>query len=124
MNYSSSGYPSSYQVKDVSQYASGQPIHDNEHLPQIARLIQDVINEAVPPMVEKIAAAKCQEIMRRVVPSMIEAMRTDITTIVNIAFEQGAAIWSDSRTQTYISDNIMKAVEERLNDIVISIDLL
>ena len=74
-------------------------------------------------MIKEIAADTCQEIMRRVVPSMIDAMRADVTTIVSIAFEQGAEIWSDSRTQAYISDAIMRKVEERLNNIVINMDL-
>lgn len=97
---------------------TGNPTHDLEHVPEIQRMINETINNIVPLMINE----EVKKTMRAIIPSMIDALRVDITTIVSIAFEQGAEIWKDSRTQTYISNEILKRVEARLNDIALTID--
>lgn len=69
-------------------------------------------------MAEKKITALIPEIQRSAYVSayndMVNALSFDVTTAVSVAFENGARIFYDSKTQKVIADAVMREVRKRL----------
>jgi Skp family chaperone for outer membrane proteins len=46
---------------------------------------------------------------------LLEALSFDITSAVNIGFENGESIFKDKKTQKMVADSLMREIRKRLN---------
>lgn len=94
---------------------SGNPTHDLEHIPEIQRMINETIKNVVPQMIDE----KCGEMVR----AMIGALEYDVRTCVDIAFNDASDIFHSEKARQFVSDSIVRQIENRLNEYDFSIDL-
>lgn len=107
---------------DISKYEEeGQPYHNHYHLPKIKMMIEDYVDMRVPQILKEEVPKICADTMRKIVPQLMGAIQTDITSIVKIGFDNARDIWEDSRTQEYVSRKIIDELEKRLQDITYNI---
>ena len=77
---------------------------------QIAEQIaQQKIAEAIPE-IQKAA-------YQQAYGNLIEALSFDVTSAVNIGFENAETIFNDSKTQKIVAESIMREIRKQLNRI-------
>lgn len=124
MNYTASGVPSSYQGVELSQYeTAGNPWHNQYHLPQISKMIQDSINNNVPQMIRDEAQPMIERACREMARTMIGAITYDIRTCVDLSFDDADDIFHSEKARKFVSDTIVRRIEARLKEYDFSIDL-
>lgn len=113
INVSPNGTPTSFTGYIPKQ--SGNPTHDLEHIPEIQRMINESINQQVPPMIKKC----CEDTVR----AMIGAIEYDVKTCVDISFEDGGDIFYSEKARKFVSDHITNELISRLDNMDIEIHI-
>lgn len=83
--------------------------HSAEHRAEMERIAQQKIMEMIPE-IQKAAYISAYN-------DIVNALSFDVTTAISVAFENGAQIFYDSRTQKVIADAVMREVRKGLNQI-------
>lgn len=114
-----SQYPSSYHgARSGGNLCSrgsqdGHGGYSTEHRAEMeeiaARIAQQKIMEMIPE-IQKAAYISAYN-------DIVSALSFDVTTAVSVAFENGAQIFYDSRTQKIIADAVMREVRKGLSQI-------
>ena len=114
-----SQYPSSYHGARSGGNLCGRGSQDGhggysaEHRAEMeeiaARIAQQKILEMIPE-IQKAAYISAYN-------DIVSALSFDVTTAVSVAFENGAQIFYDSRTQKIIADAVMREVSKGLKQI-------
>ena len=112
-------YPSSYIGAQSNGNLCGRGSQDGhggrsaEHraeMEQIAEVItQKKITEMIPDIYKSAYINAYND--------MVNALSFDVTTAVSVAFENGAQIFYDSKTQKVIADAVMREVRKGLSNI-------
>ena len=84
-----------------------------QHHAEMREESMKAIQEVVPSMVEEICVRTWNEALER----LLGAIEYDITTCVNIAFENGEDIFKSEKAKKYISNAVMKAIKSELKSI-------
>ena len=95
------------------------PIHVSQHVPEMHEIAVEEIERLVPNMIQR----ECVRYINIAIKEMIGALRYDIETTIEIAFKDLGTLYKDKKTQKYISDTVMRAIENRLNNITIKMEL-
>ena len=75
---------------------------------QIAeQIVQNRIAEVIPE-VRRAATEKAYS-------NLLEALSFDVTSAVNIGFENGESIFRDSKTQKVVADAVMREIRKQLS---------
>ena len=79
---------------------------------QIAeQIVQQRINEIIPE-IQQAAYSKAYN-------DIVNALSFDVTSAVNIAFENGESIFRDSKTQKVVADAVMREIRRMLSDSIL-----
>ena len=82
-----------------------------EHREEMRQIAEAAIKELVPNMAMQIYADTIQD--------MLNALRYDIETIVNISFDDAHDIFTSKRVRKYVSDKITREVIEHIDNMKI-----
>lgn len=84
--------------------------HGEEHRQEMAQIAEQVANQRIVEAIPEIQKAAYQQAYG----NLIKALSFDVVSAVNIAFENGASIFYDSKTQTVIADAVMNELRKQL----------
>lgn len=119
-------FPTSYTGTPRSAY-TGNPIHDQEHIPMIYQMICDEIQRQVPIMIEaevrKIVPQMAKELYMQSIDAMMSALTYDIETCVQISFSDMSDMFSSSKARKFVSDAIIREIRKSIGKMKFNIDL-
>lgn len=92
---------------NTSRTQDGHGGRAEEHRDEMRRVAKEMIEELVPPIARQIYAETIQ--------SILDALRYDIETVVNISFDDAHDIFTSKRVRKYVSDRITREVIRRLS---------
>ena len=81
--------------------------HAREHHEEMRAIAQEEIRKAIPE-IERHAYEKA-------INDLLEALRADVTAIVNIALETGENIFHDSRTRQALYNHVYNEIKKNLD---------
>ena len=87
--------------------------HSAEHRAEMEQIAAQIAERKIAEMLPEIQRAAYISAYNDVV----NALSFDVTTAVSVAFENGAQIFYDSRTQKIIADAVMREVRKGLSQI-------
>lgn len=119
MNYSSSGSFGSYGIdangkwywkRNANDGHGGNALEHRREMTYIAeQVVQQKLNEAIPE-IQRQATEQAYN-------NLLEALSFDVTSAVNIGFENGESIFKDKKTQKVVAEAVMKEVRKQLKNI-------
>ena len=119
-------FPTSYTGTPRSMY-SGNPIHDQEHIPMIYQMICDEIQRQVPQMIEaevqRIVPQMAKELYMQSIDAMMSALTYDIETVVQISMNDMSSMFSSSKARKYVSDAILREIRKSIGKMKFNIEL-
>ena len=89
--------------------------HAQEHREEMAQIVQQVVIQTVPPMVEEIFAKLWNEAAER----LIGAIEWDIQEVVSVAFDDMGEVFHSEKFRKVISSKIMEAIKKNIKGITI-----
>ena len=84
-----------------------------EHRREMMQIAEQIAQQKIAEAIPEIQKAAYQQAYG----NLIEALSFDVTSAVNIGFENGEKIFSDSKTQKIIADAVMREVCKQLKGI-------
>ena len=93
--------------------ADGHGGHSAEHRAEMEQIAEQIAQRKIAEMIPEIQRAAYVSAYN----NLIGALEFDITSAVSVAFENGAQIFYDSRTQKIIADAVMREVRKGLSQI-------
>lgn len=87
--------------------------HSAEHRAEMEQIAEQIAERKIAEMIPEIQKAAYVNAYN----DIVGALDFDVTTAVSVAFENGAQIFYDSRTQKVIADAVMSKVRKGLNQI-------
>lgn len=90
-----------------SSTQDGHGGHAREHHEEMRQIAQEEIKKAIPDIE--------RQAYERAINDLLEALRADITTIVDIALESGESIFHDSRTRQALYNHVYNEIKKNLN---------
>ena len=87
--------------------------HSAEHRAEMEQIAERIAQQKIMEMIPEIQKAAYISAYN----DIVSALSFDVTTAVSVAFENGAQIFYDSRTQKIIADAVMREVRKGLSQI-------
>ena len=84
--------------------------HSEMHHREIEEIADAIVQKRIAEMIPEIQRAATEQAYNNI----LDALSFDVTSAVNIGFENGEAIFRDSKTQKVIADAVMKEVRKQL----------
>ena len=84
--------------------------HGPEHRREMEEIAEAVLQRRIAELIPEIQRAATEQAYS----NLLEALSFDVTSAVNIGFENGEAIFRDSKTQKVIADAVMREVRKQL----------
>ena len=84
--------------------------HGPEHRREMEEIAEAVLERRIAELIPEIQRAATEQAYS----NLLEALSFDVTSAVNIGFENGEAIFRDSKTQKVIADAVMREVRKQL----------
>ena len=84
--------------------------HGPEHRREMEEIADAIAQKRITEMIPEIQRAATEQAYN----NLLEALSFDVTSAVNIGFENGKSIFNDSKTQKVIADAVMKEVRKQL----------
>ena len=84
-----------------------------EHRREMAQIAEQIVQQRIADIIPEIQRAATEKAYN----NLLEALSFDVTSAVNIGFENGEKIFSDSKTQKIIADAVMREVRKQLKGI-------
>ena len=90
--------------------SDGHGGHGPEHRKEMERIAEQIAQQKIEAAIPEIQRAATEQAYS----NLLEALSFDVTSAVNIGFENGEAIFRDSKTQKVIADAVMREVRKQL----------
>ena len=90
--------------------SDGHGGHGPEHHREMEEIAEAVLEKRIAELNPEIQRAATEQAYS----NLLEALSFDVTSAVNIGFENGEAIFRDSKTQKVIADAVMREVRKQL----------
>lgn len=84
-----------------------------EHRREMMQIAEQIAQQKIAEAVPEIQKAAYQQAYG----NLIEALSFDVTSAVNVAFENGESIFRDSKTQTILANAVMQEIRKQLDKI-------
>ena len=84
--------------------------HSEMHHREMEQIAEAVLERRIAELIPEIQRAATEQAYS----NLLEALSFDVTSAVNIGFENGEAIFRDSKTQKVIADAVMREVRKQL----------
>ena len=84
-----------------------------EHHREMAQIAEQIVQNRIAEVIPEVRRAAAE----KAYSNLLEALSFDVTSAVNIGFENGEKIFSDSKTQKIIADAVMREVRKQLKGI-------
>lgn len=94
--------PSANLVSHCSGTRDGHGGQAQEHYEEMRQIVQEEIAKVIPEIYREAYAQAMND--------LLQALRADITTIVDIALESGEDIFHDSKTRQALMNNLYETV--------------
>jgi hypothetical protein len=94
--------PSANLVSHCSGTQDGHGGHAQEHYEEMRQIAQEEIAKVIPEIYREAYAQAMND--------LLQALRADITTVVDIALESGENIFHDARTRQALMNNLYETV--------------
>ena len=109
---------SNYHISDngtieYRRAQDGHGGHSAEHRAEMEQIAEQIAERKIAEMIPEIQKAAYISAYN----DIVSALSFDVTTAVSVAFENGAQIFYDSRTQKIIADAVMREVRKGLSQI-------
>ncbi len=86
--------------------------HSYEHRMEMMEIAEQVVQKKLNEIVPEIQRAASEQAYS----NLLEALSFDVTSAVNIGFENGESIFKDKKTQKVIADAVMREVKKQLKN--------
>ena len=114
-------YLDRYQQYGISEnsYASYRRRQDGhggnaeEHRQEMAQIAEQIVQERIAEVIPEIKRAATEQAYN----GLLEALSFDVTSAVNIGFENVESIFRDKKTQKVVADAVMREVRKQLKNI-------
>lgn len=77
----------------------------------MAEIAEQIVQQRLTEIIPEIQRAATEQAYN----NLLEALSFDITSAVNIGFENGESIFKDKKTQKMVADSLMREIRKRLN---------
>ena len=84
--------------------------HGPEHYREMEEIAKAVLEKRISELIPDIQRAATEQAYNNI----LDALSFDVTSAVNIGFENGESIFRDSKTQKVIADAVMREVRKQL----------
>ena len=84
-----------------------------EHHREMAQIAEKIVQNRIAEVIPEVRRAATE----KAYSNLLEALSFDVTSVVNIGFENGEKIFSDSKTQKIIAEAVMREVRKQLKGI-------
>lgn len=106
-------FPTSSKV----DYYTGNPLHDIHHRKEMRQIAAEVAEQQIKTLVPQMV----KELLRQSLGTITNAIQYDVETAVNIAFNDGRDIFTDSKTRKIVSHAILEELKKEIDKIVIKL---
>lgn len=86
--------------------------HEEEHKKEMEQIANDIFDKKIEQIIPEVA----QSAYAQAIIDLKRALMCDVSTEVSVAFDQGAQIFYDKKTQTIIKNAIYNEIVKLLND--------
>ena len=86
--------------------------HSYEHRMEMMAIAEEVVQKKLNEIVPEIQRAASEQAYN----NLLEALSFDVTSAVNIGFQNGESIFKDKKTQKVIADTVMREVKKQLKN--------
>lgn len=86
--------------------------HSYEHRMEMMEIAEQVVQKKLNEIVPEIQRAASEQAYS----NLLEVLSFDVTSAVNIGFENGESIFKDKKTQKVIADTVMREVKKQLKN--------
>ena len=93
------------------------------HAAEHKYMMESIANEIVDQKLKTIIPELQQEMFSKAYQQFCQDLTFDVTTAVEIAFENGKSIFEDSRTQRVIAERVMNEIKKQMDGKRYSISL-
>ena len=114
-------YPISYAGMQTSTYGNlcargtqdGHGGNAEEHRREMAQIAEQIVQQRIAEAIPEIQRAATEQAYG----NLLEALSFNVTSAVNIGFENAGTIFRDKKTQKVVADAVMKEVQKQLKRI-------
>ena len=93
--------------------SDGHGGHAEEHRQEMIMIAEDVVQSKINQIIPEIQRAAYSQAYN----DIVNALSFDVTSAVNIGFENAESIFRDKKTQKVVADAVMKEVKKHLSKI-------
>lgn len=82
-----------------------------KHRREMAQIAEQVVQQRIEEIIPEIQRAATEQAYN----NLLDALSFDVTSVVNIGFENGESIFQDSKTRRIVAKALMQEIQKQLN---------